>query len=159
MPAGIQRGFSRGFISGTSKHLGLGADLGDDRGKCLYEGTWNADIYDSLKAQIQPQDVHCSKNRMSGLWNEEQPLWKYLESSGKKTLLFTGVNTDQCVLGTLTDAYNAGWDCVMVEDCCATPTSGGREVCLYNVGVSSLDERVRNITDLCSAEQLWICGR
>jgi hypothetical protein len=30
---------------------------------------------------------------------------------------------------------------------------------LYNVGVSSLDERVRNITDLCSAEQLWICGR
>jgi phosphatidylethanolamine-binding protein len=136
MPAGVQRGFSCGLIEGTRTRRGVGADMGDNQGRCSFAGSWNADIYDPLKKQVRPEDVHCAKNRMSGLWNEEQPLWKYLEKFRKKTLLFTGVNTDQCVLGTLTNAYNAGWDCVMVEDCCATTTNGGREVCMYNVGVS-----------------------
>lgn len=55
---------------------------------------------------------------------------------GTGTLLFAGVNTDQCVLGTLVDAYNAGWNCVLVDDCCGTTTEGGREVSLWNVSVS-----------------------
>jgi phosphatidylethanolamine-binding protein len=79
---------------------------------------------------MRPDDMHCAKNRMAGLWNEEQPLWKYLEKSGKKTLLFAGLSTDQCVLGTLMDAYNAGLDGVMMEDYCATLTTGGRDVCI-----------------------------
>jgi phosphatidylethanolamine-binding protein len=99
MPAAVQLSFSRGLIAGTHTHRGLGADLSDNQGRCLFVDSWNADIYDSLKKQVRPEDVHCAKNRMSGLWNEEQPLWKYLEKAGKKTLLFTGVKTDQCVLG------------------------------------------------------------
>ena len=35
-------------------------------------------------------------------------------------MLFSGVNTDQCVLHSLTDANFLGYGCVMVEDCCAT---------------------------------------
>lgn len=31
------------------------------------------------------------------------------------------------VLGTLTNAYNAGWDVVMVNDCCATTTDKAKE--------------------------------
>jgi len=31
------------------------------------------------------------------------------------------------VLGTLTNAYNAGWDVVMINDCCATTTDQGKE--------------------------------
>lgn len=42
----------------------------------------------------------------------------------------------QQVLTTSHSAYNAGWDCVMIDDCCGTPTENGKEVCLYNVGVS-----------------------
>ena len=106
MPASVQCSFSRGFMTGTH------TDLTDSQGRCLFAGSWNVDIYDSLKTQVQPEDVHCAKNRVSRLWNEEQPLWKYLEKAGKKTLLFTGVNTDQCVLGTLTNAYG---DCVMCD--------------------------------------------
>lgn len=106
-------------------------------------GSWNADIYPPLKEMVKDDDVHCAKNRMSGLWSEEQPLWRYLDGKdggkgkGKRTLLFTGVNTDQCVLGTLVNAYNAGWDCVMIDDCCATTTPYGREVCVQNIGVRS----------------------
>ncbi|TDZ60535.1 Peroxyureidoacrylate/ureidoacrylate amidohydrolase RutB [Colletotrichum trifolii] len=146
IPASVQRGFSRTLIHGQANpndkvvRLGLGADLGDGKGRCLVAGTWNADIYEPLKvASFRSGDVRCDKNRMSGMWSPDQPLRRYLdgpEGRQVRTLLWAGVNTDQCVLGTLTDAYNGGWDCVMVEDCCATATPGAPEVCLYNVSVS-----------------------
>ena len=37
-----------------------------------------------------------------------------------KALFFSGVNTDQCVLHSLTDAHFLGYNCVLVEDCCGT---------------------------------------
>jgi len=134
MPASVQRGFAHDLLLGTNNgHNGLGADLGGDKGDCLMAGSWNADIWPALKACTQPGDAFCAKNRMSGLWNPEQPLWKYLVGERKRTLFFAGVNTDQCVLGTLADAYNAGWDCVLIDDCCATTTECGKDVCLQNV--------------------------
>ena len=36
------------------------------------------------------------------------------------TLLFAGVNADQCVLCTLQSANFLGYDCLLVEDCTAT---------------------------------------
>lgn len=140
MPAGVQRGFLKNTLQETTTpvqpYTGLGSDLGDGKGRCLFAGSWNADIYPALKVHAQDSDLYCAKNRMSGLWNSEQPLWETLKKEGKDTLLFTGVNTDQCVLGTLVDAYNAGWGCVMVDDCCGTTTVGGRGVSLHNVAVS-----------------------
>ncbi|OLN84380.1 Peroxyureidoacrylate/ureidoacrylate amidohydrolase RutB [Colletotrichum chlorophyti] len=147
MPASVQRGFSRSLILGKPRaedgivRVGLGTDLGDGKGRCLVAGSWNADIYEPLKrSSARPEDVRCDKNRMSGMWSPEQPLRRHLTrpgpGDGRRTLLFAGVNTDQCVLSTLTDAYNDGWDCVLVEDCCATMTPGAPEVCLHNVAVS-----------------------
>lgn len=163
MPASIQRGFLKHTLYGNSNssttaagprpYTGLGSDLGNGLGRCLFAGSWNADIYPALKAHVQPADLHCAKNRMSGLWQREQPLYEMLEREGKETLLFTGVNTDQCVLGTLVDAYQAGWGCVMVDDCCGTTTVGGREVSLHNVAVSYLSvmfvREVGGVADWC----------
>jgi nicotinamidase-related amidase len=64
-----------------------------------------------------------------------------LKAEKKNTILFAGVNTDQCVLGTLVDGYNAGWNCVLVDDCCATTTEGGKEVSFHNISVSRDDPR------------------
>lgn len=141
MPAGVLHGFARAMVANPAAAAsGLGVDLGNGQGRCLVAGEWNSAIYEGpLADAAAEEDVHCAKNRMSGLWTESQPLWRYLsegEGRERKTLLFAGVNTDQCVLGTLTNAYNAGWDCVMVEDCCATTTEGASEVCLSNIGVS-----------------------
>lgn len=140
LPAGVQRGFSRDLIAGTNEagRSGLGSELGDGKGRCLMAGSWNAAIYDPLLPHALPEDIYCDKNRMSGLWNEEQPLWKALDKYGVKTCFFTGVNTDQCVGGTLSNAYNAGWDCVLIDDCCGTPTVYGRDVWVYNIAVSLL---------------------
>lgn len=96
MPAGVQRGFSRSLIESSSSpkpsstpqsadtqpaetqqpviKTGLGADLGNNKGRTLFAGSWNADIYSELKKFVREEDVHCAKNRMSGLWCEEQPL-------------------------------------------------------------------------------------
>lgn len=148
MPAGVLHGFARAMVTGAHGRgpaTGLGVDLGGGKGRCLVAGEWNSEIYGALVegGAVSPADVHCAKSRMSGLWSEGQPLWRHLsevDGRGRKrtaTVLFAGVNTDQCVLGTLADAYNAGWDCVMVEDCCATTTEGAREVCLSNVSVSA----------------------
>lgn len=118
------------------RYTGLGSDMGDGKGRVLFAGSWNADIYAPLKEHVKPDDLHCAKNRMSGLWSPEQPLWKTLKAENKTTILFTGVNTDQCVLGTLADGYNAGWNCILVDDCCGTTTVGAKEVTFYNVAVS-----------------------
>lgn len=139
MPASVQRGFLRSILHPESSSLrsyaGLGADLGDSQGRCLFAGYWNTELYEPLKAQVQAGDIHCAKNRLSGLWNSEQQLWKALNSAKKDTLLFAGVNTDQCVQGTLVDAYNAGWNCILLDDCCGTTTVGAKEVVLHNMKV------------------------
>ncbi|KAI5924034.1 isochorismatase [Camillea tinctor] len=137
MPAATQRSFSRNLITLSldekQRRDGFGSDMGDGRGRLLMAGSWNADIYDPLKEVSLPEsDIFCDKNRISGLWNSETPLGKALAANRIRTLLFTGVNTDQCVLGTLSDAYYQGFDCIMVEDCCGTPTPGGQDVSIYN---------------------------
>lgn len=140
MPPGIQSSFARATINSDEKQArhGLGVDLGDGKGRMLVAGEWNSQIYSPLAIEVNTADIHTPKNRMSALWSKGQPLWKHLERVGKKTLLFAGVNTDHCVLGTLTDAWNAGWDCVMINDCCATATENAKEVCLQNISVSEL---------------------
>ncbi|EPE09607.1 isochorismatase hydrolase [Ophiostoma piceae UAMH 11346] len=152
MPAAIVTGFARSMILGGPANQapvprGLGVNLGGSSGRMLTKGAWNSEVYGggvpegvpSLAAAVRPDlgDVQCDKTRMSGMWSPQEPLRQYLETTevGRniQTLLFTGVNTDQCVLGTLADAYNNGWDCVAIEDCCATTTPGGQSTTLANV--------------------------
>ena len=69
---------------------------------------------------------------MSGFWDTE--LDSILRNLGVSTLLFAGVNVDQCVLCTLQDANFLGYDCILVSDCSATTSpSYCLEATLYNV--------------------------
>ncbi|KAI0106882.1 Isochorismatase hydrolase [Daldinia grandis] len=136
MPAAAERSFDRSLFTTSldNKHArsGFGSDMGEDRGRLLMEGSWNAALYGALHDVTRASDIFCSKNRISGFWHGETPLAKELDSGGFRTLVFAGVNTDQCVLGTLADAYYRGYDCILVEDCCATGTPGGQEVTIHN---------------------------
>lgn len=142
MPPAVTRGFNKALAHerGHGWHVGLGAVLPEEQGgeRCLFKGTWNADIYAPLKAVMTDDDVRFDKARMSGLWSPELDFHRWLRESGKKTLLFAGVNTDQCLLGTLTDAYSWGWDCILIGDCAGTMTDvlGAKEVCDYNVATN-----------------------
>ncbi|OTB17598.1 hypothetical protein K445DRAFT_311076 [Daldinia sp. EC12] len=139
MPAAAERSFNRNLVATSldSQKIrnGFGSDMGEGRGRMLMEGSWNAALYDALRDVARDSDIFCSKNRVSGFWHGETPFGKALNSGGFRSLLFAGVNTDQCVLGTLADAYYRGHDCIMVEDCCATRTPGGQEVTIYNAAI------------------------
>ncbi|KAF2733249.1 isochorismatase hydrolase [Polyplosphaeria fusca] len=132
-PPAVQRGFSKAL----GWHIGLGVELPDGQGRCLFKGTQNADLYAPLKGAVQGEDLFFDKNRMSGLWSTEEPLHRYLRETGKKTLLFAGVNTDQCVFGTLSDAYHFGWDCILLGDCTGTMTERrAQELVEHNVATN-----------------------
>ena len=70
------------------------------------------------RARAGARDIKVDKYRISGFW--DTPLDSILRNLGTRTVLFSGVNTDQCVLHSLTDANFLGYGCVLVEDCCAT---------------------------------------
>lgn len=96
--------------------IGLGDALPGSGAKVLERGSWSAAIVEELP--VEPTDIHVAKYRMSGFQDTE--LDSILRNLGVTTLMFAGVNADQCVLCTLQDANFRGYDCVLLEDCAAT---------------------------------------
>ena len=96
--------------------VGLGDPLPRSGAKVLERGSWSAAIVDELA--VAPSDIHVAKYRMSGFQDTE--LDSILRNLGVATLMFAGVNVDQCVLCTLQDANFRGYDCLLVADCAAT---------------------------------------
>jgi len=96
--------------------IGLGDPLPGSGARVLQKDSWAAAVVDELEQK--PEDIKVDKHRISGFW--DTPLDSILRNLGTRTLLFSGVNTDQCVLHSLTDANFLGYGCVLVEDCCAT---------------------------------------
>ncbi len=82
----------------------------------LTKGSWGAAISDGL--HVDPRDIQVDKFRMSGFF--DTPLDAILRRLDVTTLLFAGVNADQCVLATLTDAACLGYDCLLLEDASTT---------------------------------------
>ena len=114
---------------------GIGPGLGDPLpghggAPVLTEGSWAAALVDGLA--VAPEDLHIAKHRMSGFW--DTPLDAILRQLDVTTLLFAGVNADQCVLHTLADANFLGYDTLLVEDATATTSPAFcLEATLYNV--------------------------
>ena len=123
---------------------GLGeVELGDgstiDAGRMLMRDQWNTRLHEPLEAAYQTglkakvPDVRFHKTRLSGMWGESTSCTDFLEKRGIRTLLFTGVNTDQCVLATLQDACTKGWDTILLKDGCGSSSPPfTRDAVLYN---------------------------
>ncbi|KAI0872528.1 Isochorismatase-like protein [Hypoxylon argillaceum] len=120
---------------------GMGAELGEvtlgdgtkvDMGRMMMRDQWNTDLHKPLRTVYEASldsdlpHVRLHKNRISGVSDTSSALVDYLEGAGAhiKTLLFTGVNTDQCVYGTMQDANLKGWDTVLLKDGCGTISPG-----------------------------------
>ena len=131
---------------------GVGEDIGDIEledgstiaaGRVLMANTWNTWLHDPLaKAYKEGQcaelpDIHFFKNRNSGMNAKMTALTEYLREHNIRTLLFTGINIDQCVMGTLQDAYHMGFDTIMLRDGCATDSPKyAQPSCEFNCLVS-----------------------
>jgi nicotinamidase-related amidase len=110
--------------------VGLGDALPGSGAKVLERGSWSAAIVEELAPD--PSDIHVAKYRMSGFQDTE--LDSILRNLAVTTVLFAGVNADQCVLCTLQEANFRGYDCLLLEDCVATTSPDYcMSATLYNV--------------------------
>jgi len=117
LPASVQfkaKADAQGWPSG----VGYAEASPLDRGPSLVPGHWGAQVVDELAPA--PQDITVFKHRLSGFCDNE--LDSLLRQQGVQTLLFAGINTDRCVFSSLQDAGFLGYDCVLLEDACATPS-------------------------------------
>ncbi|KAF2225117.1 Isochorismatase-like protein [Elsinoe ampelina] len=140
--AQFEEGLGDAAGSGKDKKVyrGMGTEMGTveadgekvDAGRMLMRDQWNAALYPPLDRMWEEgKGLSNLPDGGPGVFEE------FLEKEGIKTLLFTGVNTDQCVAGTLTDAYNKGYDCIMLADGCGTTSpSCAQEGIEYNAGRS-----------------------
>tara|TARA_R110000851_G_scaffold27350_3_gene76871 strand:+ start:6647 stop:7468 length:822 start_codon:yes stop_codon:yes gene_type:complete len=100
----------------SGEGVGLGDPLDSNGAPVLQKDSWAAAVVDELAPDAS--DICVDKYRISGFW--DTPLDSILRNLGVKSVLFAGVNIDQCVLHSLTDANFLGYGCVLLEDCCAT---------------------------------------
>ncbi len=100
----------------TGEGIGLGEALPESGAHVLEKDSWAAAVVEELEQM--PDDICVDKYRISGFW--DTPLDSILRNLGVRTILFAGVNTDQCVLHSLSDANFLGYGCILLEDCCAT---------------------------------------
>lgn len=114
----------------TGEGVGLGDPVPGRGARVLEKDSWGAAVVKELTQE--PGDIKVDKYRISGFW--DTPLDSILRNLGTRTVLFGGVNVDQCVLCTLQDANFLGYGCVLVDDCSATTSPAYcTEATIFNV--------------------------
>ena len=92
-------------------------------------GTWDADIVEDIKPL---EDDHVViKRRDSAFHDTEIGVW--LRSIGVDTLIFCGIDTSICVETSLREAFNLGYDIILVSDATASSNRKHYESTLENV--------------------------
>ena len=76
---------------------------------------WNTGLHGDLAnafsegIKVTPAEVRFHKETHSGFWGGNTEFAQYIKREGLRTLLFAGVNTDQCVFSTMQDAAQQGY--------------------------------------------------
>ena len=92
-------------------------------------GTWDGDIVDDIKP-VEGEHV-VMKRRDSAFHDTEIEVW--LKSVKVDTLIFCGIDTSICVETSLREAFNVGYDIVLVSDATASSNKKHYESTLENV--------------------------
>jgi ureidoacrylate peracid hydrolase len=119
-------------------------------------GTWDAQTIDELKPREDEGDHIIIKRRDSAFQDTELRVW--LQSSGINVLIFCGVDTSICVETSIRDAFNLGYDIILVSDATASGNEGHYETTLARVrdyyGLAMNFERfTKMITNLDNARR------
>jgi ureidoacrylate peracid hydrolase len=92
-------------------------------------GTWDAGIVDDIKPAARDHIV--IKRRDSAFHDTEINVW--LKSLGIDTLIFSGIDTSICVETSLREAFNIGYDIILISDATASSNRKHYESTLDNV--------------------------
>ncbi|MGV8106763.1 MAG: cysteine hydrolase family protein [Nitrososphaerota archaeon] len=108
-------------------------------------GSWDAEIVDELKPRLDDHVV--IKRRDSVFQDTEVEVW--LRSLGIDSIIFSGIDTSICVESSLRDAFNHGYDIVLISDATASNNLDHYNSTLDNIRnyyglVMHLDELITN---------------
>jgi len=92
--------------------------------------TWDSEIIDALKPC--DDDLIVQKRRDSIFQDTEFELW--LRALKVDTLIFSGIDTSICVESSLRDAFNRGWDVILVSNTTASLHDDFYKTTLAEVG-------------------------
>lgn len=92
-------------------------------------GTKNHEIL----AEVRPEVGELVLNKTSIGAFTTTPLDAILRYMGVEYLIFTGVSTSHCVETSLRQAADLGYQCVLVEDCCAEDDSEQHEMTIRHI--------------------------
>lgn len=104
----------------------LGTPAGPAAGPALVEGTPGAEVVSELAPR--PEDPIVTKHTTSPFSTTDIEV--YLRRFGVDTLILTGYSTTGVVEGSLRDARDKDYDCVVVRDCCAAATAQEQDTCM-----------------------------
>lgn len=79
-------------------------------------GSRDSDVIDELRPE--PDDFIVEKRRDSVFQDTEFDLW--LKAFRADTVIFCGIDTYVCVESSVRDAFNKGYDVIVVKDCVAS---------------------------------------
>jgi ureidoacrylate peracid hydrolase len=92
-------------------------------------GTWDAKTIDDIRPE--DSDHVVIKRRDSAFQDTELRVW--LQSEGINTLIICGVDTSICVETSLRDAFNIGYDVILISDATASRINKHYETTLERV--------------------------
>jgi ureidoacrylate peracid hydrolase len=108
-------------------------------------GSWDAEIVDELKPSLDDHVV--IKRRDSIFQDTEVEVW--LRSLGIDSIIFSGIDTSICVESSLRDAFNHGYDILLISDATASNNLDHYNSTLDNIRnyyglVMNIDELISN---------------
>ena len=93
-------------------------------------GTWDGNTIDDLKPTAE--DHVIIKRRDGSFQDTELRMW--LQSLGVNTLIFCGVDTSICVETSLREAFNLGYDIMLISDATASGNQEHYKTTIERVG-------------------------
>lgn len=119
-------------------------------GRYLIRGQYGCDFVDELKPQAD--EVVIDQPGFGKL--HDSGLAELLRKSGITHLLLAGVTTQCCVNSTLREAVDAGYWCLTIADCCASPRQEWHDAALDLIASENhLFGSICNLEDLVSCLQ------
>lgn len=109
-------------------------------------GSWDAEIVEELKPSLDDHVV--IKRRDSVFQDTEVEVW--LRSLGIDSIIFSGIDTSICVESSLRDAFNHGYDVVLISDATSSNNLDHYNSTLDNIRnyyglVMNLEEFIANV--------------
>jgi len=89
-------------------------------------GTEGAKVIEELSPKAT--DVIVEKRMLSAFFGSDLDFT--LREKGVKTLIVTGIRTEGCVLKTVLDAFELGYEVIVPPDCCTSPIPEAHEFIL-----------------------------